>query len=159
MKNLIYVLFAGMLLLSACEDGDSKIQLMNDKAALPASFKFDSLGLKVMSSFINKKAATMSVLYANPLALNNAIIGNKKHAAGEVMALVTWKQQADDHWFGAKIPANFQSVEMVKTIATTTGTSTFYNSYVGKNLLADPDTSHKQDRIKYVFDQQPSVMP
>jgi hypothetical protein len=158
MRNLFYILFVGSLILSAC-NSNGNVQLVNDKAALPAAFQFDTLGLKVMASFINKKSGTMSTLYANPLALNNAIRGDKDHRAGEVFALVTWSQQADDHWFGAKIPGDLQCIELVKTTNGAKGNSISYNRYIGKSIIADKDTLNRQDRIKYIFDQQPSVMP
>jgi hypothetical protein len=158
MKNLIYMLFVGSLVVSACNQ-HRRVQLFNDKAALPKPFKFDTLGLKVMASFIQKKSGTMSTLYANPFALANAIKGNRNHLAGEVLALVTWKQRADDHWFGAKIPGDLLAVELVKTTNGKNGTLITYNKHTGKNLAADPDTLQEKERIKYIFDQQPSVMP
>lgn len=159
MRKLLYICFAGIFLFSACTDNIKNVHLLNDKAALPSAFKLDTLGLKTMSSFINKKLGTMSILYANPLALKNAIIGLKEHQAGEVFTLITWKQQDDDHWFGGKIPGYLLSAEVIKT--TSTGNSIFinYKKYNGRNLVADQDTMHQQDRIKYIFDQQPSVMP
>jgi len=159
MKNIVYLLLGSVFLLSACNGDNSKPQLMNDKAALPSSFKFDGLGLNVMASFINKRSGTMSTLYANQLALQNAIKGVKVHAAGEVMALVTWKQQDDDHWFGAKIPGNVQTVELIKTVASSGIILADYKKYSGKNLFADVDTLQKKERIAYIFEQQPSVMP
>jgi hypothetical protein len=76
-----------------------------------------------------------------------------------VFALVTWSQQADDHWFGAKIPGDLQCIELVKTTNGAKGNSISYNRYIGKSIIADKDTLNRQDRIKYIFDQQPSVMP
>ena len=159
MRKILYIYFAGTILFSACTDNIKNVQLLNDKAALPSAFKLDTMGLKVMSSFINKKLGTMSILYANPLALKNAVIGSEDHQAGEVFALITWKQQDDENWFGGKIPGYLLSAEVIKT--TSTGNRTFinYKKYDGKNLVASQDTLHQQDRIKYIFDQQPSVMP
>jgi hypothetical protein len=159
MKKLVWILLTGIFL-SACGNAERSVELLNYSAALPPSFKFDDLNLKVMSSFINKKSGTMSILYANPLALNNAIKGNKEHPAGEVEALITWKQKADDHWFGAEIPGDLQSAELVRTIANIGGgVLVNYKKYSGKTLVGDADTMRKQERIKYIFYQQPSIMP
>ena len=157
MRKLIYLIIS-VLIIPGCTRNDSKIQLVNTKASLPASFNFDRMGLKVMSSFINKKSATTSVLYANPIALQNAIKGNHRYLTGEVMALVTWSQQADCHWFGARIPAGLQSVEVV-IVSDVQSLNVNYKKYGGKYLLADPDTSNRQDRINFILNQQPSVMP
>jgi hypothetical protein len=160
MKRSIHMLLAGIAILSsACGHKTNSADLINKKASLPPSFQFEALGLKVMSSSINKKRGTMSTLYANELGLKNAIAGLKNHMAGEVFALVTWKQQEDDHWFGAKIPGDLSSVELVKTTAIVNHTVISYKKFEGKDLVANPDTLHQQDRIKYIFEQQPSVMP
>ena len=80
----------------------------------------------------------MSTLYGNEVALKAA--GTGTATAGEVFALVTWKQQADDHWFGAKIPADLVSVEYVKTAEA--GNAISYQKFAGKNLVLSGDTSN-----------------
>jgi hypothetical protein len=157
MKKLLYICFAALIMLSACINNENNSRLINDKAALPAGF--DTLGLKVMSSFINKKLGTMATLYANPLALKNAVTGLKIHEPGEVFTLVTWKQQDDDHWFGAKIPGDLLFAEVISINGDGNGTIINYKKYTGKSLAAVQDTLHQHDRIKYIFDQQPAVMP
>jgi hypothetical protein len=155
MKKLIALIFAGSVLLSSCTDGPGRVKLINDTASLPPAFNFDKLGLKVMSSSMNKKRNTMSTLYANPVALQHAIKGLKEHVPGEIFALVTWKKQADDHWFGANIPGELQSIELVNT----TSTAANYKNYEGKALTLNVDTTKQQQRISYILSQQPSVMP
>jgi cytochrome c2 len=59
---------------------------------------FDDSHLKMMASFINRKSGTMSVLYAK----------------GNTQTLVTWKQQSDENWFGAKVPGKLQSMKLIK---------------------------------------------
>jgi hypothetical protein len=159
MKNLITISFAVTVLLFACNQNDNKIELMNKKASLPESFNFDRKGLKVMASLINKKAGTMAVLYANAIALNNAVKDNNQPVMGEVLALVTWKQQDDAHWFGGEIPGALQSVELVKTNTNKAALSIAYEKYSGSNLTLIADTLGESARIKYVLSQQPSVMP
>ncbi len=101
----------------------------------------------------------MSTLYGNPLALKSALSGSGEHQVGEVFALVTWKQQPDEHWFGAKIPGDLQSVEVVKALVENQHTVIRYKRYEGKQLTANTDTVYQQDRINYIFDMKPSVMP
>ncbi len=159
MKNLTYLILAGFcLMLYACGDNTSNVELTNTKASLPASFNFSAAGLKVITTFINKKQGTMSTLYGNPLALKTAISGTNT-VAGEVLALVTWKQQADVHWFGANIPGNLQSVEMIKTNSNGALAPIDYKRYEGKTLTLNADTMHQAERIRFIFNQKPSVMP
>jgi hypothetical protein len=35
------------------------------------------------------------------------------HSAGSALALVAWTEPEDPHWFGAKIPADLKSMEVV----------------------------------------------
>ena len=138
--------------LAACTNNTA---LVNDVAALPSAFNFGKMGFKVITSSINKKLGTMSTLYGNDPALKAA--GTGTATAGEVFALVTWKQQADDHWFGAKIPADLVSVEYIKTGETSN--SITYQKFEGKYLILSKDTLNRQERIKKILDQKPSVMP
>jgi hypothetical protein len=157
MRSAYILLAFAAVLLTACTSTTSNIALVNDAASLPSSFNFGKMGFKVITSFINKKQGTMSTLYGNELALKTTSAGTGTIIVGEVFALVTWKQQADDHWFGAKIPANLLSVEYVKTGEGSNHIS--YQKFEGKNLVLSMDTSNNQNRIKYIFDQKPSVMP
>lgn len=159
--KITYILFtASVLILSACNNRKPVEELLNKKAAIPASFNFSKAGLKVITSSINKKEQTMSTLYGNDLALKTAISGSTNYPQGENLTLVTWKQQDDDRWFGAKIPGDVLSIEVVKTINSGTGEITAnYQRFKGKELVADTDTAHQQERISYIFSQKPSVMP
>jgi hypothetical protein len=155
MRSAYILLAFTAIMLTACTSTTNNIALVNDAASLPPSFNFGKMGFKVINSSINKKLGTMSTLYGNESALKAA--GTGAATAGEVFALVTWKQQTDDHWFGAKIPANLLSVEYVKTGET--GNPVSYQKFTGKNLVLSADTSNSQARIKYISDQKPSVMP
>lgn len=156
--KLLYILFAVLILASfACNNRKPSEELLNKKAAIPASFRYDK-NLKVITSSFNRKNKTMSTLYGNDLALKTAIAGNVSYPAGENFTLVTWKQQEDDHWFGARIPGDLLSVEVIKT--TGTGRAAInYQKFEGHDLSIASDTLHQQERIKYILAQKPSVMP
>lgn len=158
MKSLKYILLASIvLLLAACTNSNSNTSLVNDDASLPAPFNFSKQGLKVITSFINKTQGTMATLYGNEAALQAAKTGSAKTTTGETFALITWKQKADDHWFGANIPGNLQSVEYVKT--TQPGNTVSYQKFEGKTLVLSTDTLHNQERIKYILSQKASIFP
>jgi len=158
MKTIYFILAGFLLTLAACNDKPDTASLVNNKASLPPSFNFDKMGLKVITSSINKKRHTMSILYGNEQALNTAKLDNKSIIAGETFALVTWSQQADEHWFGAKIPADLLAVEVIKT--TQTGENGIqYQRFEGKTLAVNSDTLHRFERINYILGQKPSVMP
>lgn len=158
MKALYNLMAACMLIFTACSN-NKPVELYNTKAALPASPEYNLDGLKVITSFVNKTKGTASTLYGNDLALKSAIDGNKTVTANEVFTLVTWKQQEDDHWFGAKIPSDVESVEVIKTIPSGNNSAVNYEQLTGKNLEIKKDTLGQAERIKYILEQKTSVMP
>jgi hypothetical protein len=147
------------LFIWACGHPANTPDNINTKASLPDSFASGPAGLKVITSFINKKTGTMSTLYGNPLALQKATGFNKELVAGELFTLVTWKQQPDAHWFGANIPGDLQSVEELKTTSGGNIIAIHYRRYDGKPLALNTDTLHERERIKYMLDFRPAVMP
>jgi cytochrome c553 len=81
----------------------------------PQSLKEDQLKWKVISSAVDKKNKTMSTLYGNDIAFEYA----RHPSAGTYpehaeLAMVTWNQKADEHWFGANVPDKIKSIEVVK---------------------------------------------
>lgn len=155
----LYSLFAVCsLTFAACSD-NKPAELYNAKAALPSSPKYNLDGLKVITSFVNKTKGTASTLYGNDLALKSATDGNKTVGANEVFTLVTWKQQDDDHWFGAKIPSNVESVEVIKTTTSGNSVAVNYERLEGKELTLKKDPAGQTERIKYILGQKPSVLP
>jgi hypothetical protein len=145
------------LLICACSN--NKTSNINSKASLPDTFEYSFNDLKAITTFINKQSGTMSTLYGNQLALQKAIGFNKEMVAGEVFTLVTWKQQADAHWFGANIPGDLQSVEVLETTLSRNEAVINYKLYEGKNLALNTDSLHRTERIKFILVQRPSVMP
>jgi hypothetical protein len=158
MKALYSLMAACTFMFAACSN-NQPVELYNTKAALPASPKYKLDGLKVITSFVNKAKGTASTLYGNDLALKSAINGNKTVTANEVFTLVTWKQQDDDHWFGAKIPSDVESVEVIKTASSGNGVVVNYEQLNGKELVVKTDTVGQAERIKYILEQKPSVLP
>lgn len=158
--KLSYILFAAMAAVTAaCSHPADPEKLINKEASLPASFNFNKMGLKVVNSSINQQKATMSTLYGNDNALN-ALKAAKGVQPDEVLAFITWKQKEDEHWFGAKIPGNLQTLELIKTIkGTGLSPQVTYQKFEGNKLTLVKDTTGNAQRIKYIFEQQPSVMP
>ena len=61
----------------------------------------------------------MATLYGNEAAIQSAhsrtpALGTITYKPGSVLALVTWAQREDPHWFGARIPSTLFSVEFVE---------------------------------------------
>jgi hypothetical protein len=75
---------------------------------------FDPLEWKVITSMVDKSKRTMVILYGNDAALNAARKG-QGYPAGSELALVTWAQKEDDHWYGANVPDSIVSIERFKS--------------------------------------------
>lgn len=142
-----------------CSSHVDNAQLLNREASLPSSFQFEAKGLnKVITSSINRKKATMSTLYGNDQAFQHAVkSADSSYPTGSVLALVTWKQQEDQHWFGANIPGELQSIELVKV----TGTTATYEQFSGAALTpaSNSDTTLVNKRTRYILDEKPAVTP
>lgn len=154
------IALVGLLALSACNQPQVPAGQLNEAASLPTSFDFNKLGLRVLSSSVNHRQATMATLYGNDLARQAALGGTGAAQPGEVLALVTWRQQADPNWFGARIPGKLQSLELLRTaLGSTDRPAVTYHCFTGKNLTLRADTLHQQERIAYLLAQKPAVMP
>lgn len=154
-----YVWVSLCLLICSCSNNTNLPDNINVKASFPDSASFSPAGLKVITTFVNRKLGTMSTLYGNTLALQKAVNLNKELAGGEIFTLVTWKQQPDEHWFGANIPGDLQTVEVLKTDSKGADVITDYQRYEGKKLVQNTDTLYKSSRIKFILNVRPSVMP
>ena len=154
------IALAGLLALSACSQNTVPSGQLNEVASIPTSFNFSKLGLRVLSSSVNRRQATMATLYGNSLARQAALRGTGAAQPGEVLALLTWRQQADPNWFGARIPGALQSLELLRAGKAGAGhPAVTYQCFMGKALVLKADTLHQQERIYYLLAQKPAVIP
>ncbi len=100
----------------------------------------------------------MSTLYGNAAALK-AATDSTQHQPGETFTLVTWKQKADGHWFGANIPGDLQCVTLLKTTGQPGAITFNYQKYTGKSLTMSTDTVGNIATTKFILSERASVMP
>ena len=155
MKNVTIPGFLTLLILTGC----SKENSYNESASLSDSTKISSvLEGKVLTSMVNKKEKTMATLYGNDIAVEYARNSkDHKYPAGSELSLVTWSQKEDVHWYGANIPGEIKSVEIVKYQSPNAATLVCYQ---GKNLeLQKPDFKTAVTRIAFISNQRAAVLP
>ena len=155
-KLIFYIIAAGSLFIAGCKGATDPDRLINSKASLPSTFRLSELHQKVITSLINKKAGTMSILYGTE-HFKNATEESNLNEPGNSFTLVTWQQQDDAHWFGARIPGELVSAETVN-IGNHTNFVT-YQKFTGKNLLLSADTTGQNERIHFILTQKPSIIP
>jgi hypothetical protein len=137
-------------------DGDH----FNRAAALPDMLPYQPLQWKAITSSISRANGTMSTLYGNDTAVTHARTGPRDpYPGGAVLCLVTWRQQEDKHWFGARIPGEVQSVEFVTASASTTGSITYAYQIFQGSPLQRLTTQQTEPRISAIISLRAAVMP
>jgi hypothetical protein len=136
---------------------------INEAAALDGQLPRNPLQWNAITAVIDKRTASMGILYGNDIAVKCAR-SNSQHdyPAGSVVSLVTWAEQEDPRWFGARIPARVKSVEFVSINGTPANqTSPSYERYEGSPLarasMANAEFNH--GRTEYLLSLRAAVMP
>ena len=161
MKSLIALAVLMPFTLFGCNVTKSAPASTNQQAALRGALPHNPLAWKIITSSVNHHNSTMSTLYGNDTAVAYArSAAGSGYPAGSVLALVTWSERDDPHWFGAKIPSNPQSVEFV-SIPAQSGQQPSYEIYRGSPLerVATITPDQTAARIEYVTTQRAAVMP
>jgi hypothetical protein len=135
----------------------------NRAAALPPGLPYQPLGWRVLTMSVDPKAHTMSALFGNDAAQAARVRGSNPgkapaYPAGSVLALVTWSQREDPHWFGGRIPDAPQSVEFVETDGA--GKALVYRHYDGPSL--QEQTARAEDvarRSNFLLTRAPAILP
>jgi hypothetical protein len=118
--------------------------------------------------YVNPKSHTTATLYGNDAAMQavqtrgTGPVGGPVYPAGAVLALFTWGQRDDPHWFGARIPDRPQSVEIVQVAGG--GAPPVYQRWNGPGLTADQgpneDRTHTAaERASFVLGLVPVQLP
>jgi Cytochrome P460/Haem-binding domain len=136
----------------------------NNAAALPATLPFQPLGWNAITMYVDPKTRTTATLYGNQAAIQ-AVQGARTapsqlpaYPSGAVLALVTWAQREDPHWFGARIPDLPQSVEFLQTAAP--GQPNTYRHFAGPSLIEDHHSAATAaQRTSFIETQAPAWLP
>lgn len=137
----------------------------NNAAGLPASLPYQPLGWNAITMYVDAKTHTTATLYGNAIAVK--AVQARPHAggpvaptyaAGAVLALVTWAQRDDPHWFGARMPDTPRSVEFVQLAGA--GEASRYWSFAGADLIEDhrPGDVLSQ-RTEFILGLTPARLP
>jgi hypothetical protein len=135
----------------------------NSAAALPGNLPYQPLGWSAITMYVDPKTHTMATLYGDDAALpsvraSRSSLGQQApmYADGAVLALVTWAQRDDPHWFGARIPAAPQLVEFVQIA----GQTSRYRRFAGAGLTEDnPVASTLAQRASLILGLVPARLP
>jgi hypothetical protein len=102
-------------------------------------------------------------LYGNDTAMqcvdaHSSPSGVPAYKPGSVLALVTWVQRDDPHWFGARIPAAPKSVEFVQVAAS--GQMNHYRRFADENMAeTHPEAVETGKRMSFILNMAAARLP
>jgi hypothetical protein len=142
----------------------SREEVVNNRAAAsPPTLPYQPLGWNAITMYTDPNTRTTATLYGNDEALRalhscETDPGSLKYPAGAVLALITWAQRDDPHWFGARIPDVPLSVEFVQVAAAAQMTS--YRRFAGRDLAEDSvPGSVAAQRMNFLLSLAPAQLP
>jgi len=158
--------FGVVLALGVSGCGGEKAKLsasLNRTASLRGDLPANPLAWRVLASSASRNDSTMSTLYGNDVAIQYARTNSdRKYPNGSALSLVTWTQQEDSRWFGAKIPATVKSVEFVWVSSAADGRPSYsYQKFAGTPLKKSSAEEYQvpADRAAELLSQRGAVMP
>lgn len=124
--------------------------IVNSRAAtLSPGLPYQPLGWNAITMYVDPKSRTTATLYGNDVAFSSRASG---YATGAILALVTWTQRDDPHWFGARIPDTPESVEFVQ--------GSVYRRFAGAGLVEDHASANiAADRARFIRGLAPASLP
>jgi hypothetical protein len=132
------------------------------QAKLAGDIDVDPLRWKVITCGADPREATMFTLFGNDIAVQYARThAEGSYPAGAVLTLVTWRQQDDANWFGAKMPAETKAMEVVTVSESPDGSTSYgYRRYQGSPLgsVTSPGVQDGK-RITFIRALRAAVMP
>lgn len=136
----------------------------NNAAALPATLPYQPLRWGAITMYVEPKTQRMAALYGNDTAMRAVrvrgagVAKRDTYPTGAVLALVTWAQRDDPHWFGARIPNVPQSVEFVEI--TGAGGINSYRRFAGAGLTEDhTGAAAAAERTNFILNLAPAQLP
>jgi hypothetical protein len=120
---------------------DGKEAVNNRAGALSTAIPYPVLDWRAITMYVDPVSHTMATLYGNDAAVLFMRSRNRvsSQPPGAVLALVTWYQRDDPHWFGGRIPDTPKSIEFVQSDASGNLSCRFF---AGTSLTEEKLTSN-----------------
>lgn len=157
MKSVYFLLVYISIVCLGCKSNTEKSEWINQKASpkLDFSNKENPFQWQIITTRIDRKAKTMSILYGNDIAINYANDhSDSLYPQGSKLAFVTWAQKEDAQWFGANSPNSFKSIEW---IIFDQNKNPNYSVQYGKNTTSQ--ISNNAYQIAKILSYKTAVLP
>lgn len=151
-----------LILMAGCRHRTpTEADVFNEQAQLPAGLPAPVMDWRTIASSVDRAhgiSGTMSLLTGNDVAVKSA--GDSAYADGSVLALVTWLERDDPHWFGARIAGSFVGLETVTIARGADGkVAAVYKRFAWEPLREITGAPDADARKAYILGMRPSVMP
>jgi hypothetical protein len=126
------------------------------ESSLPAGLPYDPIKWRVINSGVDQRTSSIYMVFGNDAAVDHARAGSPSpYPIGSILAMITWRQQDDPHWFGAKIPGPIHSIEYVGVYPAS------YQRFDGEPLRKSSggDSAAIAQRVNLILGVKASVMP
>lgn len=134
--------------------------VINEKASITANAELpeNPLVMTPISFSINPMISQVSTLFCNEISIHHLDKNDSLlYPKGAIFYQVTWSQEADPWWFGAKIPNSIIKVERLQFNGADLPD---YKVYTGNPLKRITQQSiDKNSRIKFILSQNRLKMP
>ena len=146
----------------------SRDEVVNSNAAkLPGTPPYQPLGWNTITMYVDRKSRTTAILFGNDSAMSavhargaNSGKGTESpvYPGGAVLALLTWSQRDDPHWFGARIPDQPLSVEFVEVVQS--AHMSRYLRFNGSGIREDHSAGdYSMQRLEFILSLPPARLP
>ncbi len=163
MSRFYLLVFTVCLALVGCPNPNSPgTATTNQKAMLNGELITNPLKWRVITCGANPNESTMSTVFGNDIAIQySRRYAEGNYPAGSMLSLVTWWQQDDTRWFGARMPAETKSVELVTVGTSEIGQLSYaYQKYESSPLKRVAVVENQAGlRVAYILSQRAAVMP
>jgi len=137
----------------------------NAAASLPGSLPWQPLDWRALTMYVDPKTHRTATLYGNDTAVRAlepgdaaAAVSPPGYPSGSVLALVTWAQRDDPHWFGGRIPDTPLKVEFVQT--SSGNREDVYRVFEGKGLTESrASAQNAARRTDFILNLRPVSLP
>lgn len=136
----------------------------NAAAALPSGLPWQPLGWHAITMYVDPKTRTTATLFGNDVALRVVARGDTaatqppRYPAGAVLALVTWAQRDDPHWFGGRIPDRPLAVEFVQVSSEVSRNA--YRAFRGDGTVEPhTDAHYASQRTSFILNLALASLP
>jgi len=135
----------------------------NAAASLPANLPWHPLAWHALTMYVDPWTHRTAALYENDTAMQDfehggAVAHDHSYPSGSVLALLTWVQRDDPHWFGGRIPDTPQMIEFVQ-IAAGNGANV-YRAFEGSSPAElRPDAKDAAQRVNFILNLKPASLP